>query len=286
MQRCGLDASAASRAIPEGESFRRLLAAQRYGRIGRHAREQKSGGYSLARAVAPPPGAGGVEEVVARLLAVQAPDARVFRLAVRARSHGTSARDVDTALSERRTLVVSWLFRGTLQLVRSADCWWLHTLTAPRMVAGNTRRLAQLGLDEATTRRRVDTVHEGVAEGPKTRAELRLALYAADVPTAGQALVHVLVAATLRAQLVRGPVRNGEQCFVDAEQWLAPPPVLDRDGCLEMLARRYLAGHGPATPADLAAYAGITLTDARRGFDMITAETRPVDDTTCACRRR
>jgi hypothetical protein len=225
-----------------------------------------------------PPGAGGVEEVVDRLLAVQAQDARAFRLAVRARSHGTAARDMDTALSERRTLVVSWLFRGTLQLVRSADYWWLHTLTAPRMVAGNTRRLAQLGLDEATTRRGVDTVDEAVAEGPKTRAELRRALDAAGVPTAGQALVHLLVTATLRAQLVRGPVRNGEQCFVDAEQWLERAPVPDRDGCLEMLARRYLAAHGPATPADLAAYAGITLTDARRGFDMITCDTRPVDD--------
>ena len=226
-----------------------------------------------------PPGAGGVEQVVDRLLAVQAQDARAFRLAVRVRSQGTSARDVDTALSERRTLVVSWLFRGTLQLVRSVDYWWLHTLTAPRMVAGNTRRLAQLGLDEATTRRAVAVVREAVAEGPKTRAELRVALDAAGVPTAGQVLVHLLVAATLRAYLIRGPVRDGEQCFVDAEQWLDRLPAPERDGCLEMLARRYLAGHGPATPADLSAYAGITLTDARRGFAMVDVETRPVDDT-------
>lgn len=225
-----------------------------------------------------PPGAGRAEEVVDRLLAVQAQDTRAFRLAVRARSHDTSAQDVDTALSERRTLVVCWLFRGTLHLVRSADYWWLHTLTAPRMVTRNKRRLAQLGLDEATTRRGVATVGEAVAEGPKTRAELRSALDVAAVPTAGQALVHVLAAASLHAQLVRGPVRNGEQCFVDAEQWLDRPPVPDHDGCLEMLARRYLAGHGPAAPADLAAYAGITLTDARRSFDMITAETRPVGD--------
>lgn len=225
-----------------------------------------------------PPGARRVEEVVDRLLAVQAQDARAFRLAVRARSHDTSAQDVDAALSERRTLVVCWLFRGTLQLVRSADYWWLHALSAPRMVASNKRRLAQLGLDEAMTRRGVATVREAVAGGPKTRAELRSALAAAEVPTAGQALVHVLAAATLHARLVRGPVRDGDHCFVDAEQWLDRPPVPDHDGCLELLARRYLAGHGPAAPADLAAYAGITLTDARRGFDMISAETRSVGD--------
>jgi hypothetical protein len=219
-----------------------------------------------------------VEEVVDRLLAVQAQDARAFRLAVRARSHDTTARVVDAELSERRTLVVSWLLRGTLHLVRSADYWWLHTLTAPRMVAGNKRRLAQLGLDEATTGRGVETVCEAVAEGPKTRDELRTVLDSAGVPTAGQALVHVLVAATLQAPLARGPVRDGDHCFVDAEQWLGQPPVPDRDGCLELLARRYLAGHGPAAPEDLAAYAGISLTDARRGFDMISAQTRPVGD--------
>jgi hypothetical protein len=226
-----------------------------------------------------PPGAEQVEQVVDRLLAVQAQDARAFRLALRARSHDTSARDVDTALSTHRTLVVSWLFRGTLHLVRAADYWWLHTLTAPRLVATNKRRLTQLGLDEATTRRGVRAVREAVDENPKTRDELRLALDSAGVPTAGQALVHVLVAATLQAQLVRGPVRNGDQCFVDAEQWLERPPVPDRDGCLEMLARRYLAGHGPATSADLAAYAGITVTDARRALDMVSAETRQVNGT-------
>jgi hypothetical protein len=226
-----------------------------------------------------PPGARSVEEVVDRLLALQAQDARGVRLAVRARSHGTTALDVDAALTERRTLLVSWLFRGTLHLVRSADYWWLHTLTAPRMVAGNARRLRQLGLDEPTTARGVEAVCAAVAEGPKTREELRTALDAAGVPTAGQALVHVLVAATLREHLVRGPVRNGAQCFVDATRWLARPPVPDRDGCLEMLARRYLAGHGPAGPGDLAAYAGLTLTDARRAFEMVGAETRQVDDT-------
>jgi hypothetical protein len=224
-----------------------------------------------------PPGAGQVEQVVDRLLAVQAQDARAFRLSLRARSHDTSAHDVDIALSKRRTLVVSWLFRGTLHLVRSADYWWLHTLTAPRMVANNKRRLAQLGLDEATTKRGVRAVREAVAENPKTRDELRLALDSAGVPTTGQALAHVLVAATLHAQLIRGPVRNGDHCFVDAEQWLDRPPVPDRDGCLGMLARRYLAGHGPAAPADLAAYAGITPTDARRAFDLVAAETRRVD---------
>jgi hypothetical protein len=56
--------------------------------------------------------AGSAEEVTGRLLAVQAQDPRGARLTVRARSAGLTAADVDSALA-RRSLVVSWLNRGT-----------------------------------------------------------------------------------------------------------------------------------------------------------------------------
>ena len=55
--------------------------------------------------------------VAERLLAVQAQDPRGFRLAIRARTTGVTAADVDRALDERE-LVVAWLNRGTLHLVR------------------------------------------------------------------------------------------------------------------------------------------------------------------------
>ncbi len=219
----------------------------------------------------------GVEEIVERLMAVQAQDARAFRLAVRSRSRECTAGDVDAALNDR-SLVVSWLCRGTLHLVRAVDYPWLHALTAPRIAVGNTRRLAQLGVDPAMAARGVAVIVDTLADGPRSRDELRKALDAAGVPTSGQALIHLLVAASLRAHVVRGPVRGGEHCFVDAHRWLGAVRPPDRDTCLARLARRYLAGHGPAAPSDLAAYAGITLTDARRGFTLICDETRAAGD--------
>lgn len=59
--------------------------------------------------------------VAERLLAVQAQDARGARLAVRARTTGLSSADVDRALSDERSLLITWLNRGTLHLVRSED---------------------------------------------------------------------------------------------------------------------------------------------------------------------
>lgn len=114
------------------------------------------------------------------------------------------------------------------------------------------------------------------SDGPQTRDDLRARLDAAGVPTAGQAIVHVLLAATIEGHVVRGPMVDGEQAFVSVRRWLGPPPdPLERDVALGVLARRYLAGHGPATPNDLARWAGIPLGDARRGFAAIADEVVP-----------
>ena len=214
------------------------------------------------------------EEVVGHLLAVQAQDPRAFRLSIRSRSSGLTAADVDAALTHRRTLVVTWLNRGTLHLARAEDYWWLHPLTTPQLEAGNVRRLSQEGISPKTVDRAVDVIREQVTTiGPRTRAELRTALDAAGVRTEGQALVHLLAAASLRSDLVRGPMRETEQCFVAAKDWLAAPPAqLDRPAALASLARRYLTAHGPADAQDLAKWAGITVGDAHTGLRAISGE--------------
>src|ERR687885_3050523 len=77
--------------------------------------------------------------VVERLLAVQAQDPRGARLAIRARSRGLTAADVDRALTDERSLLITWLNRGTLHLVRSEDYPWLQTLTTPPLAAQSRR---------------------------------------------------------------------------------------------------------------------------------------------------
>ena len=214
------------------------------------------------------------EEVVERLLAVQAQDARGARLAIRSRSTGLAAVDVDRALSQDRSLVVTWLNRGTLHLVRSEDYWWLHRLTGARSALGSERRLRQEGVDARQAVRGVDRIAEAVtADGPQTRSQLRQRLQASGVPSSGQALVHLLAVASSQGAVLRGPMVGAEQAFVSVEQWLGPaPPTLNREEALATLARRYLSGHAPGRPEDLAKWAGITLSDARSGFASIDGE--------------
>jgi Winged helix DNA-binding domain len=220
--------------------------------------------------------AASAEEVTERLLAIQAQDPRGARLAIRARSAGLSASDVDSALA-RRSLIVTWLNRGTLHMVRAEDYWWLHPLTTPQLRAGSSRRLAQEGVPPQDAERAVGVVRAALyGDGPLTRTQLRERVAAAGVRTEGQAMVHILFLACIRGLIVRGPVAGRDQAFVLVRDWLgAPPPALSREAALGELARRYLAGHGPAADRDLVRWAGIGLRDARLGLARCGAVQRP-----------
>lgn len=211
-------------------------------------------------------------EVVSRLLAVQAQDPRGARMAVRARSEGLTAGDVDRALTER-SLLITWCNRGTLHLLASEDYPWLHALTTPPLLSSSTRRLAHEGVTPDAAERAVEAIVAALAEdGPLNRLQLRQRIDAAGVRTDGQALVHLLFLATLRGLVVRGPMLDGHHAFVLVHDWLGQTPPVERQRALAELARRYLAGHGPADDRDLAKWAGLPLRDARAGLSAIAAQ--------------
>jgi hypothetical protein len=218
--------------------------------------------------------------VAGRLLAIQAQDQRGARLAVRARSTGLSAADVDRALTRDRSVIVTWLNRGTLHLVRAEDYWWLHPLTTPPLLRGNARRLAQEGVSPQDADRGVAVIERSLtAEGPLTRAQLGERIAAAGVRTEGQAIVHLLALASLRGLTLRGPMAGRDHAYVLVRDWLgAPPGPFDAGRALAELAARYLAGHGPASDRDLAQWAGLPLGDARRGLAAIASRLADRDD--------
>ncbi|MDX6671405.1 MAG: hypothetical protein QOI91_1768 [Solirubrobacteraceae bacterium] len=211
--------------------------------------------------------------VAQRLLAVQGQDPRGARLAIRARSTGLRAADVDRALTEDRSLLITWLNRGTLHLVRSEDYGWLHALTAPPLFTGNARRLAQKGVDAGAAERGVAVIARALErEGPRTRDQLVERLRSAGVPCEGQAAIHLLFRASLLGIAVRGPMVGRHHAYVLARDWIGATAPVDRDRALAELARRFLAGHGPAGDRDLARWAGLPLRDVRAGLEAIAPE--------------
>lgn len=216
-------------------------------------------------------------EAVRRVGALQAQDARALRLAIRARTTGVDALAVQQALAEPGRLVVTWLMRGTLHAVPAGDLRWLLALLRPARSSGRTRRLA-LGLDDHLLDTALPAAVELLAAGPLTRTELADRLRATGVPLGpGQAPAHLLGVAAREGLVCRGPDRDGEPTYVRLSDWLPgaepvePMERDERDDALARLARRYLAGHGPAGPADLAAWSGLPLRDARTGLGALAA---------------
>ena len=225
--------------------------------------------------------------VAERLLAIQAQDGRGARLAVRARTTGLSVADADRALTERRSLLVTWLNRGTLHLVRSEDYPWLHALTAPRLRTANARRLFQEGVSADAAERGVAAIARALAdEGPLDRDRLRGRVAAAGVRTQGQAFVHLLALASIHGLIVRGPMVGAKHAFALVRDWLGESAAVDPGRALGELARRYLAGHGPASDRDLARWAGVPLRDARDGLTAIASELHERADGLVELKRR
>jgi hypothetical protein len=211
--------------------------------------------------------------VAERLLAIQAQDPRGARLAIRARTDGLSVADVDRALTADRSLLITWLNRGTLHLVRREDYPWLQALTTPQLATANARRLEQTGVTPRLAKKGADVIVRALAgEGPLTRRQLAERVDAAGVPTKNQALVHLLMLTALRGQTIRGPMAGSHQAFVLVRDWLGEQPAVDRERALAELARRFLAGHGPADERDLARWAGLPLRDVRAGLTAIAPE--------------
>lgn len=76
-------------------------------------------------------------------------------------------------------------------------------------------------------------------------------------------IVDVLHLAGARGVVCYGPYRDNEPTFVRADAWIPRWKDLSREEAEGMLLRKYLQAFGPATTADFALWAGLSLTEAR-----------------------
>ncbi|WP_051864719.1 winged helix DNA-binding domain-containing protein [Streptosporangium roseum] len=218
----------------------------------------------------------GVAGLVGRLLAVQAQDVTAAALAFRVRSIGLTREDVETAVRER-SIVRAWGPRGTLHYMLPEDLGWLTSLSGPALARTAIRRIGQEGVAGSPETLLPAVVRALEGQGPLTKAELGERLSARGLPATGQAIVHLAALGAAHGLVVLGPVGRdgapgaGKPTYVHAADWLGAPVAssLDRDRSLAELARRYLRAHAPATPADLAAWSGLPLRDARTGWRLI-----------------
>jgi hypothetical protein len=191
-------------------------------------------------------------------------------LGLRARSTGLRIGDVDRALNQERSIVRTWLMRGTLHLVAADDLRWMLGVLGPVFASGNQARHAQLGLDAETKARGVTAIRKILSRsGPLTRYEIvdRLRSGGLSLDPRTQAPIHLIGLAGLQGVLCLGPDRNGgEPTYVLIEDWIDPKVSKSPKDSLAELVRRYFAAFGPATQEDLVAWSGLPVAQAQSAF--------------------
>jgi hypothetical protein len=202
-----------------------------------------------------------VAAATAKALAIQAQDVGTGLLGVRARTSGLTAEKVARAPGACR----SWLMRNTLFLFAEKDLAWLRPLLAGRLLVPAMRRLDQEGMPEKEVDRVLGRMADQLSRGPVPRQEVRQALLDGGLePGENNARVYwSFHAAALRGVFAIKPPLEPKQTFAAP----APNEEIGREEALARLGRRYLEGHGPATPDDLAYWAKIPKAMAREAFE-------------------
>lgn len=214
-----------------------------------------------------------VAHVVKEVCGIQAQDVNAATLAIRVRSAGLVATDVEHARVQRRDIIRTWGLRGTLHLFATEDLSWLLPLFGPVFIASNRRRREELGLDEETCIKGIRILRDILAnQGPLTRDELVEQMALHSIRLVGQARPHLLHRAALEGVVCFGPLKGTEPTYVLLSDWIDQEHrghSLSEAGAYVELTQRYLQAYGPATPKDMASWSGLPLSKIRAAWQSI-----------------
>jgi len=213
-------------------------------------------------------------EVVGWLGAVQAQDYAGAKWAVGQRLKGTGITDavIEQAFTDG-AILRTHLLRPTWHFVTPADIRWLLELTAPRVNAVNAYMYRKLELDEAIFKRCNAALTKALQGGQQLmRAEIVKVLEQARIAASGLRFGYLLMRAELDGVICSSARRGKQFTYALLEERAPPAKKLKRDEALFELARRYFATRGPATAQDFVWWSGLTLTDARKGLEMIRSQ--------------
>ncbi|WP_321417898.1 winged helix DNA-binding domain-containing protein [uncultured Methanomethylovorans sp.] len=211
-------------------------------------------------------------DLVKHLAALQAQDYAGVKWSVGLRLTESTKVDFDKAIADK-TIVRTWLMRGTLHLVAAEDIYWMLELVAPRIIAGSATRHQRLGLDNEIFAHCKDIFIHALSGGKQlTRDEMYKLLEDQNISTVGQRGYHILWWSVLEGLICVGPEDGKQQTFVLLEDWIPKNTILKRDEALAELARRYFTSRGPATLQDFVWWSGLKITDARFGLKAVASQ--------------
>lgn len=201
------------------------------------------------------------QDAVAHLLGLQSQHPTSPYLGLWTRSADFRFDELGTLLTERKVVRIA-LMRSTVHLVTAADALRLRPWLQPmldRGFRGSQWAAGSAGVDRAEL---IAHGREALAEQPLGPAQLRTVLGARWPAADPASLVNAL---RVWAPLVQVPPRglwgaSAQPSYALLDDWLGEPMAAPEPAASELaeLGRRYLKAYGPATPADMQKWCGLT----------------------------
>lgn len=190
-------------------------------------------------------------------LQAQVMSAAEMQIGVRVECRATDVREL---LWKDRTLVKTWLMRGTLHLVPAVDLPLYSAAMSTRWIHTNKSWLKFVGMSELEVTRLSEAIGEALDGTPKTREEVVASVGKGRSERVRQVLRSgwggMLKPVARNGLLCFGPNRGQSVTFVRPDLWLGEWRQIDPEQALVEVARRYLGAYGPATRHDFARWWG------------------------------
>jgi uncharacterized protein YcaQ len=176
-------------------------------------------------------------------------------LSLWARVRGHASGDLARALWEERSLVKTWLMRGTLHLVPADDLPLYVSALDPRGDY-NAAWLRYYKITAADVERLLESVAAALDGECLTRVELAAKIGGAWAKRLESGWGEFLKPASRRGVLCFGPSRGQNVTFVRPDQWVSGWRDVPQAEAMAELVRRYLRVHAPATKDDFDRWVG------------------------------
>lgn len=216
--------------------------------------------------------------------ALQAQLMSAAELQLWARVSDLTPEDVRNALWKERTLIKTWVLRGTLHLVAAADFpYYVAALSAALLKfykRGSWLKYNSVTLEEFDAV--VDAIDQTLADVPMSRKQLAEAVAKQAGNPALQTRLESGWGVLLKPAAVQGRILFGESegqnvTFLHPRHWIGEWDAVDTETAYREMARRYLAAYAPASVDDFGHWFGMQPADAKRAFKLLGDEIEEVE---------
>lgn len=210
--------------------------------------------------------------------AMQAQDFGAAQWAVGLRIRGGSTAAAVERAFDQGKILRTHVMRPTWHFTSPQDIRWMLDLTGSRVRQAVLPYNRKLGVDAEVFSRATSVFERSLRDRAfLTRDELGARLRQNGLILNNAQLTQVAMNAELEGVICSGPRRGKQFTYALLAERAPSAVVLQRDEALFTLARRFLRSHGPATIRDFAWWSGMTVSDAKRGFEMNRPRQRDCD---------